>query len=684
MPLDLPDRRATRRDLPWPTRGLAYGGDYNPEQWPESVQREDVALMREAGVNLVTLGVFSWGHLEVADGEWELGWLDRVLDRLHENEIMVDLATPSAAPPIWLHRAHPEILPVSRTGVRYAQGGRLGWCPSSPVFRRYAVRMASVLAARYGDHPAVRMWHVGNEFGGGNRHCYCDVSAAHFRSWLTDRYGDVTTLNAAWGTAFWGHRYGSIDEVLPPRDSESAANPSLLLDFDRFSSDALLADYQAERDAVREHVRDRPVTTNFMVQEGPGVVDHAAWSEHVDIRANDHYLIADDPLPEEEWAFGADRMRGLDPSRPWLLMEHSTSAVNWQPRNRSKAPGELMRHSLTHVARGADGALFFQWRQSVQGAEQFHSAMLPHAGTRTKVWQEVVELGQAMRALGEVAGSTVAPAPVALLYDDVAGWAWQRGQKPHHDLSAAHAARDLHRALWRRGVTCDIVPPHADLSGRAVVLVPALYLTDDATAAAVASAAASGARVLVTYLSGTVDPDDRVRTGGYAGAFAALCGVYVEEFFVLQHHETVAVRTADGHAGTARDWTERVHADDATVLGTYAEGHLAGLPAWTRRAVGAGAAWYLSARLAESTLTRVVDDVLADAGLTAPAQAAPGIEVVRRVGEGRSWMFLINHTDRDVPVAATGHELLTRQDVAGSLTIPAGAVRAVREADRAG
>jgi beta-galactosidase len=666
----------TARALAWPTDGLAYGGDYNPEQWDEDTWIEDVRLMREAGVNLVTVGVFSWGLLETHDDVWDFAWLDRVLQLLHDAGIAVDLATPTAAPPIWLHQAHPQILPVSRQGVRYAQGGRLGWCASSPVWRRYALRVVDRLAQRYADHPAVRMWHVGNEFGGGNRHCYCDESAAHFRAWLGRRYPSIQALNAAWGTAFWGHNYTSFEQILPPRDSESAPNPAVVLDFDRFSSEALFEHYAAEREVILRHSADRPITTNFMIQQGPDVVDYARWAPHVDVVANDHYLIVADELPEEELAFGADRVRGLYPSRPWLLMEHSTGAVNWQPRNRAKAPGEMMRNSLGHVARGADGALFFQWRASTAGAEQFHSAMVPHAGTRARIWREVVQLGAAMRALAPVRGSLVQRPDVAILYDDEAGWAWASGQKPHHALPYPHAARQWHRALWEAGVVADIVPPTAALDGYRLVIVPALYLSDAATAQRLAAAAEAGATVVVTYLSGIVDRTGRVIGGGYPGAFRELLGVVSEEFFVLLDGERVDL----DNGWSASTWTEALHADRADVVARYAAGALAGWPAITRRGVGEGSAWYVSARLEPDGARALADLVAAEAGVRPVVPGAGGgLEAVRRSGEHGDFLFLINHTGAERSVASRGRELLTGAAVDGRIAVPPGAVRVVHE-----
>src|SRR3954451_16229624 len=363
----------------WPTDSLSFGGDYSPEQWPRETVLEDMRLMREAGVNLVTLGVFSWVVYEPRDGEFDFNWLDGMLDLLHENGIRVDLATPTAAVPMWLHHAHPEILPQDAFGHPLAPGGRLGWCPSSPVFRSYSTRLVEALASHVAGHPAIALWHVGNEFGGGNGRCHCPVSNEHFRHWVRDKYESIDAVNAAWGMAFWGNTYSSFDEITTP-SGVTAHNPGQLLDYERFSSDALLEQYRAEREILARWTPDIPVTTNFMVGLGPDVVDYARWAPEMDIVANDHYTYGPDPLRHQDIAFSGDRMRGMSQGGPWMLMEHAAGAPSWHPINQPKAPGELARHAVGHLARGSNRVMFFQWRASRSGTEQFHSAMVPHAG----------------------------------------------------------------------------------------------------------------------------------------------------------------------------------------------------------------------------------------------------------------------------------------------------------------
>lgn len=655
-------------------RTVLFGGDYNPEQWPEDVWLEDIALMREAGVNTVTLGVFSWGMLEVDDDRWDWDWFDRVIALLADADIAIDLATPTAAPPIWLHREHPEILPMDRRGIRYHQGGRLQWCPSHPVWQKYASRVVARLGERYGQHPAISMWHVSNELGGGNRRCYCEQSTIAFRTWLEKRYESVDTLNRAWGTAFWGQRYRRFDDVIAPLDSESAQNPSLLLDFDRFSSDALLSHFRLERDALRAAGVTTPITTNLMVAPQGSVADYASWVDDLGVIAIDHYTTVDDAHRERELSFVASRTRGLDPTHPWLVMEHSTSAVNWQVRNSPKDPGEMIRNSVQHIAHGSDGALFFQWRASASGAEQFHSAMVPHAGPGTRQWQEVVELGSVLGRIGEVAGSLVERSDVAIITDDVSLWAWQAGQKPVNDLALHLDARRWFEALSAQGFGPDVRPPHADLDGYKLIVLPSLYLVDDATVDRLTRAVHGGATLVVGALSGIADADNRVRVGGYPGAFRELLGVVGEELHPLLRGTSMRLTSGADIA----DLATRVRSTSADVLDTYADGPLIGLPAVTRQTAGAGNAWHVTG-LVEHGLGALAAQIADDTGIVRRLPSGDTLEAVRRVSADTSWLFLINHGEEEQSVAVHGTDLMSGRDADGTFLVPAGSVAVIRE-----
>jgi beta-galactosidase len=658
--------------LRWPLRpvGLAYGGDYNPEQWPEEVWAEDVTLMRHAGVNLVSVGIFSWALVEPAPGRYDFGWLDRVLDLLHGAEISVDLATPTAAPPAWLHR-HPAVRPVTRDGLVLGGGARATFCPSSTEYAAAAAGITERLAARYGEHPALVMWHVHNEYGGHVPACYCDRCAAAFRVWLRRRYADLDGLNGAWGTTFWGQRYGDWEEIDPPRLAPTAVNPTQRLDYMRFASDALLDCFRAERDVLHRISPGVPVTTNFMASNCKNI-DYWAWASEVDVVANDHYLRAEDRDNHVDLALAADLTRSLARGAPWLLMEHSTSAVNWQPRNLAKRPGEMRRNSLGHVARGADSVLFFQWRAARRGAEKFHSAMLPHGGTRTRVWQEVVSLGAELTSLAALRGTRVR-ADVAIVWDWQSWWALELEWRPSVDLSFRDRMEAYYRQLWHDHLTVDFVHPESDLGRYPLVVVPSLYLTTAAAAANLSGYVEAGGTLVVSYFSGIVDADDAVHPGGFPGALRDVLGLTVEEFLPLGRGEHVVL--SDG--SDADVWAEAVVLQGAEATLTYVDGPAAGGPAVTRHRYGRGLAWYVSTRLRDlhAVLARAYDD----ARVTPPRGVPEGVELVRRVGAGESYAVVLNHGEGPAMVALSGVDLLTGQACGPTLLVPPGEVRVVRE-----
>ena len=639
---------------------IAYGGDYNPEQWPESTWAEDVRLMTEAGVNLVTVGVFSWSRLQTAPGELNAGWLDRVLDLLGAAGIGVDLATATASPPPWLVAAHPEILPVTADGVRLAPGARQHYCPSAPAFRAAAVDLARRMAERYASHPAVVMWHVGNEFGCHVPACYCETSAAAFRGWLRERYGEIGALNEAWGGAFWSQDYRDWDEVQPPRTAPTSGNPAQRLDFARFSSAELLACYRAERAAIAARAQHAPVTTNFMGFFRP--LDQFSWAADLDVVSVDSYP---DPADAESYLQSAmtyDLTRSVArltaaPGRPWMLMEQAPSAVNWRPVNAPKAPGQYRALSLQAVARGSDAVLCFQWRAAAAGAEKFHSGMLPHAGTDSRVWREVVGLGADLGRLAPVAGTTV-PAEAALLLDWESWWALEADSHPSR-LWLVELLRSFYRPLFEAGVTVDFAHPESDLSGYRLLVVPALYLVSDRGAENVRRFAADGGTVLISFFSGIVDPSERVRLGGYPAPWRELLGLRVEEFAPLPAGASVRLGGGAGDVRAAvagavgRVWQDVIGLGGADPVLSYSGGHLAGRPAVTRHSYGSGEAFYLGTLPDRTTLRDLMGQACGRAGIEFRTDVPPGVEVVRR-GDYR---FVISHLDEPAELDLGGQSL---------------------------
>lgn len=659
---------------------LAFGGDYNPEQWDGAVWKEDDVLMRRAHVNLATVGVFSWALLEPEEGRYDFGWLDAHLDRLHAAGVAVDLATPTASPPPWFTLAHPDAMPVTADGVRLTHGSRDTYCLAAPAYRQACVRIAGALAERYGRHPALAMWHVHNEYA---TVCLCDHAAAAFRVWLRRRHGTLDALNDAWGTAFWSQRYGSWEQVLPPRATQWHRNPGLALDYRRFWSDLALDAYREQRDAIRTRSAGPalPVTTNLMLP-GYQVLDLWAFGREVDFVGIDHYPDAPGIDAAADIAFGADRARSFGGGKPWLLVEQGSNTVYAGGRTLAKEPGDLLRHTLGHIARGSEGAMFFQWRQSRAGAEIWHSAMVPHAGPDSRVFREVAAAGEAVGGpLREIAGSVVR-ARAAVLHDSDCWWALDGQGLPSQELDYHRELRRAHRALWDAGLTADFAHPESsELAGYGLLVAPALFLLSDTAAERLRAYVAGGGTLLVQHSAGVVDERHQARLGGYpAEPLRRALGVRVEEYRPLA--ASASVPLSDGSAGSV--WSELLHlaSDGAEAVASYTSGALAGRPAVTRHAYGEGSAWYVSTRLDGPSYAGLLARVLAAASLTPEAEVPRGVEAVRRrspAGDA-SWLFLLNHTAAEVTLPAAGHDLLTgRTTPAAGLTLAPGGAAVLRE-----
>ncbi len=643
---------------------IFYGGDYNPEQWPESVWAEDVQLMQEAGVNLVSVAIFAWSKLEPEEGRYDFGWLDRLMDLLHAHGIGVCLATATAAPPPWLASRYPQSLPVTKDCVRLGVGSRQQYSPSSPDYKRLAAKLVREIAARYGVHPALKLWHINNEYGCHVAESFDDDSAAAFRVWLEDRYGTVPALNEAWGTSFWSQTYGAWDEVSPPAAAPTFLNPTQQLDWRRFSSDALLSLYRMERDILREVTPDMPATTNFMGTFKP--VDYWRWASEVDVVANDSYPDPGDGEAGIHAAFQSDLMRSLGDGKPWILMEQAPSQVQWRARNSLKAPGVMRLWSLQAVARGARGVMFFQWRQSSAGAEKFHSAMVPHAGTDHRSWREVRDLGQELKTLGDVSTSSV-HADAAIVFDWDTWWALELDAHPSADLRYLEQVYSYYAPLWQKNVTVNFIRPDADLSRYKLVLVPNLYLVGDDAAANLERYVQNGGTLAMSFFSGIADENDHIRLGGYPAPFRKLLGLTVEEFDALP----VGVsNTVGGDASFSCDlWADVITLEGAQSLAAFTEGFYAGRPAVTQHDFGAGRSFYLGTRPDAAGMAWFLGKVCDHAEIQLE-DFPEGVEVVRRVADGQGYLALLNHTAESVVLDAEGTDMVSGDVVTGRLTLP--------------
>lgn len=671
---------------------LLYGADYNPDQWPEEVWDEDMRLMREAHVTTVSVPIFGWANLQPDEDTFTFEWLDKVLDRLAENGIGACLATATASVPAWVDQKYPDVLVVDDDGVRRRHGNRHSFCPSSPSYRRLSTNLVRAIATRYADHPALQLWHVGNEYG---TICYCELCANAFRGWLQERHGSLEELNRRWNTAFWGHTYTDWSQIEPPYRKGEQSIQALKLDWQRFASDALLGCFRAEAEILREVTPGVPVTTNLMGPFFP--LDYHRWAKELDVVSWDNYPRPHDP--PSTIAFNHALMRGLKEGRPFLLMEQSPSQQNWQPYNWLKPPGLLRLQSYQAIAQGAESVLYFQWRRSRGCIEKLHGAVVEHHGrSDARVFREVAEIGAELERLGDRTLQGRIDARAVVLFDWPNRWGLHFSSGPSKDLDYLEQCRAAYDALYRLGIQTDILSPHADLSRYDLIVAPVLTMIEQDTADRIADRVRAGATFLATPFTGLVDGDDLVHPGGAPGPLRELLGITVEETDACPPDRTNALRVttpiaeADGGLteGTllpSAILCERVWLEGAEPIAVYERDFYAGEPGLTRNVFGDGRAYNLSTLLEPDALRHLLAALAAELGLGSPlAEGTPppdGVEVTRRVApDGRAVLYLLNHNVADVEVPLPDKrftDLLTGETVTGTASLGARGVRLLSE-----
>ena len=646
------------------TPKIRYGGDYNPEQWPQEVWDEDHRLFTRAGIDTLTVGVFTWSVTQPGPDTYDFTVLDRILDRAAAERRRVCLATGTAALPPWLARRHPEVNRTDFEGRRHRYGQRHNFCPSSPAYREHATALASHLAERYADHPALLAWHINNEYGGA---CYCDLCAGAFREWLRDRHGTLDALNDAWWTTFWSHRYTDWDQIEPPsaltehwRGPDHTAFQGITLDWFRFTTDALLGCFLAEKEVIRAHDPDTPVTTNFMGLFRP--LDYHRWAPHLDFASWDNYPPLD--APPTRPALAHDLMRGLKDGAPFWLMEQTPSTTACRDVNPLRRPGELRLATFQAIAHGADATLYFQMRASRGACEKYHGAVIGHAGRDdTRVFREVAELGRELEALGARTLGARTPARTALLFDWDSWWALEISDGPSRLVKYPDVVHAYYRAAREAGADLDVIPQTADLTGYDVVLAPALHLVKGDLATRLEAVAARGGTVLATFLSGRADEHDRAFLTDVPGPLAPLLGIRVDEW---DARPPEFAQTVPELGAQARLVFEIVLPRGAETVATYGTDFYAGTPAVTRNRFGSGEAWYVATALDQPGVGQVVRRILTRHDLLGPYADHPAVETATRVApDGTRLLFLLNHAPEPARLTAhaTATDLLTGKRV---------------------
>lgn len=658
---------------------IYYGGDYNPDQWDDATIEEDMRLFNKAGINLLTLPVFSWSKLEPDEGVYNFEWLDHIIDKIWEHGIYVCLATPTTAQPAWLSARYPEVLPVDIAGRKRTHGMRVFFCVNSLKYRERAAAIAEEMAKRYAHHPALAMWHVSNEYG---TYCYCPTCQARFRVWLKKRYGTVEELNKRWHTTFWGRIVTSFEEVTLPTElnDDYRFNPTIQLDYMRFVTDSTAECFRNEYQVLKKHNPEIPVQTNMS-----GYIkklDQFTMTKNLDIVGWDNYPWPDDP--PYFVAMKHDIMRGLKGGQSYVLTEQSPNQQNWQPYNLLKRPGEVRRLSYQAMAHGADTCLFFQMRQSIAGQEKFHGAIISHSGREdTRVFRESTALGKELEAIGDAFLEGRTPAKVGILFDWNNWWALELSSGPSKDMDYLKTVSLYYETLFRQNIAVDILPYDAQVDSYDLILAPMLYMTKEGVAERLEAYVKKGGTLVTTVMSGLADENDRCVFGAYPGKLKDMLGIWVEETDALRPYEKNHLRLSEKLDLSKESYEcgflcDVIHPEGgADVLASYEDDFYAGTPCVTVNAFGEGKTYYIGTQPEQVFLQELMAKICADCGLKAPYEAEEEVEVTLRVSEKAEVLFVINHNKKEAWVdfaADTLTSLTTKEKLTGKVKLAAGDV----------
>lgn len=644
---------------------ILYGGDYNPEQWPEDTWEEDMRLLKLAHIDIVTLNVFSWASLQPDENTYCFEKLDKIMELVKKHGLKVCLATSTGAHPAWMARKYPDILRTEFNGMRRKFGGRHNSCPNSPTYRKYSVRLAEKLAERYKDYDNIVAWHISNEYGG---ECYCENCERAFRVWLKDRYKTIDELNRAWNNSFWGHTmYDWEDVVLPNLLSEHFADDRTMfqgisLDYHRFNSDSILECCKLEYDALKAVTPDIPITTNMM-----GIykaLDYQKWAKELDFISWDNYPSNDDSAASI--ALRHDLMRGIKQGKPFALMEQTPSVTNWLPYNALKRPGVMRLWSYQAVAHGADTVMFFQMKRSIGACEKYHGAVIDHVGNEnTRVFREVSALGAELDTIGELTLGARTPAKAAIYFDWENWWAMEYSAGPSVRLHYVDEILKYYTAFNTLNIPVDFIGAEDDLSDYKVVLAPVMYMVKDGYDEKLRSFVQNGGSFLTTFFSGYVDKNDLVTVGGYPGKLRDILGIWVEEEDALPEGMNNSFVYNDV-TYPAEIICDLLHTETAVSYCGYESDFYKGMPVITENSFGKGSAYYVATASNESFYEKFLKDICEKAGVVPILDTPKGVEATVRENENGVFLFLLNHTDEEqsVKLAFGGTDIICNADYA--------------------
>lgn len=650
-----------------------FGSTYYPEHWDTQTRELDAERMAKAGFNVVRMAEFAGDLMEPREGSYDFSLFDETIERLGAKGIQTILCTPTATPPRWLSKKHPEMLRVDANGIAMQHGSRQHACHASPILRQYSRNITTAMAQHYKENPFVIGWQTDNEFLCHFSECHCESCQRDFALFLREKYeGDITRLNQAWGTAFWAQTYDQFEDIPTPRDNKPAyPNPSHVLDYNRYLSASVTLFQHEQVEILR---REQPrwwVTHNGLFRH----IDYRGlFTKDLDFLGFDAYpFFHHDPETRPyRHAFNVDRARGW--SGHYIVLEQQSGPGGQRPYiHDTPEPGEMRRMMYTSIAHGADSFLHFRWRTCRFGAEEYWCGILDHDNVPRRRYEEAVQEGRELKKIGPHVLGTHVHIDVAVACCDMevndAHATYTLGLPEHNDI-----AQQVHQSLAKSGYAVGLVHPSDDLSGLKMYIVPHWAYWDPAWTHNLRTFVENGGHLIVGARTATRDPNNTVVADTLPGDLRNLVGATVEEYGKQNEPDSRPLHLRFGDTSLhSKHWYEALKPDDGTeVLSTWEGRHLTGQPAISYHPLGKGAVVYVGTYLNTSSWELVAPELAKRSGLTPLwADAPETVEVVLRRDEERKLWFFMNRSDDAVTIPSTpnGTDLITDKKSGGSVTL---------------
>lgn len=635
---------------------MIFGVDYYPEHWDSSEWAAQAKLMRKGNFNAVRIAEFSWKKLEPEENTFDFSWLDKIIDVLAAEGIGVILGTPTAAPPKWLADKY-DVYMRDKYGRPRGFGSRRECCSNNPYYTERSEIIVEKLAERYGKNPNIIAWQIDNEFGcHSSTRCYCDHCKKKFANWLRDKYGNIDKLNSLYGTVFWSQQYDSFDDVILPAYTSCEAdygdrrahNPSLEMDFYRFSSDSWIEYEQLQADIIRRY-SDKPITHNFMGHFSD--IDYYKLAAPLDVVAWDNYIDNQWNNPAyENTSMAHELMRGAKHKNFWV-MEEQAGPCGWDMFGGTPRPGQLRLWTYQAIAHGCDGMVYFRFRSAPFGMEQYWLGLVDHDGVPRRRFFEVQKTGAEIKKLSDMFVGAESPTDVLIVKSYEAVWS--------HKIKRHMSSFDYRELLYRYYKANNDLGTNPDCGSvnmidkkYKVVYMPAYIIVTDEEKAVLEEYVNGGGTLVLTHLSGIKDENNNIVTETLPGKLRGLTGITVEEF----DSSPVDTQLSDGF-GKACGWRDIIKTD-GDVKVRYTSEYYSGSPAVTVNKFGEGSVWYVACELSDAALFKLVKMISDEAG----AEYIPhpeGTEIIkRRSCDGREYYMLMNFTAEQKNMDMTGTSLI--------------------------